>query len=142
MEAVVGSILEEKTVLVETGSIEKFSAAIGDPNPIYYRGSETTGDRMNDRVIAPPTFLRALSPAILPLPDAERFTRIVDGGSSWQYFMPIRAGDRISYTVLLKSLSEKEGKAGPMLLAIYLIQYRNQNDSIVAHQENTLIRFE
>jgi acyl dehydratase len=141
MEAVIGSILEWNSVRVEPGAIEQFSAAIGDRNPIYYMRPEKVGDKLEEALIAPPTFLRSISPAILQLPDGARFSRIVDGGSRWQYFLPIRAGDRITYTVNLQSLSEKEGKTGPMLVAVYLIEYSNQNNSLVANQENTLIRF-
>lgn len=127
MQAAVGKDGEPRSALVERGAIERFAAAIGDPNPAYPDA-------------APPTFLRSVGVAIPPLPDGERAPRVLDGGSDWTYGEPARPGDVITFVTTMESLVEREGRMGPMLIATYLTRYENQRGELAATQRNTLIR--
>ena len=66
---------------------------------------------------------------------------MLDGGSAWEYFQPVRPGDRITAVARLESLTEREGRLGRMLFAVYVIEYTNQSGAPVATQRNTLIRY-
>jgi hypothetical protein len=130
MRTAVGVPSEPRTVDIERGAIVRFAEAIGDDNP-RFRG---------ERPIAPPTFLRSAGRAIPDFPDGNRVPRVLDGGSEWTYGPPIVAGDRIVFTTRLESLTERSGRMGPMLIAIYLTEYVNQAGELAATQRNTIIR--
>ena len=143
MQQAVGQPLSVETFEVERGAITRFARAIGDPNPIFNEEHDApaTGKAPSRDLIAPPTFLRSLTPAIPPLPDGDRVPRAIDGGSAWQYLAPLRPGDRITVTTRLESLTERTGRLGQMLMAVYAIEYRDQRGDQVAVQRNTLIRY-
>ena len=68
-------------------------------------------------MVAPPTFCRSMGS---PIPNvqarhARREFRGLDGGSDWEYFQPIRPGDRITVQSKLVDLREAEGRLGPMV---------------------------
>ena len=65
---------------------------------------------------------------------------MIDGGSEWSYGTVIRSGDVITYKSKIESMTEREGRMGPMLIIIYITDYINQNNEFVASQRNTLIR--
>ncbi len=133
MRRAVGVENEPRTHVLEAGAIRRFAEAIGDPNPDYRDGSGGP--------IAPPTFLRSLSsgpPAVAfesPYPDP------LDGGSDWEYFHPVRAGDSITVTEVLVDVVEKSGRLGPMLLTTWAFKYSNQRGEVAATQRNTLIYY-
>lgn len=127
MEAVVGSTGEPQTAVVEVGALARFAEAIGDDNPIH-------------REVAPPTFLRSIGNAIPAFPDEALVPRVLDGGSEWEYGVPIKVGDKITFSTTLESLIERSGRMGGMLIATYQTDYLNQDNQMVAVQRNTLIR--
>ena len=78
---------------VEAGHLERFAEAVGDPNPRW-------------RSEAPPTFLVALAPAMVHLAEAEEYGKgWLNGGNRFEYFEPVRAGDRITATGRVADLS-------------------------------------
>ena len=91
----IGMQSEARVVEVERGAIRRFAEAIGDPNPLFNDEAAARKTRFGG-MIAPPTFGRSLSAAIpdVKLDMGESF-RGLDGGSDWEYFEPIRPGDRI-----------------------------------------------
>jgi acyl dehydratase len=123
----VGFAGEPRTVAIERGAIVRFAAAIGDPNPAYPD-------------VAPPTFLRSVGLAVPPLPDAESVPRVLDGASEWTYEAPVRPGDTITFSTVLDSLKEREGRMGAMLIVDYRTEYVNQRGELAATQHNTVIR--
>lgn len=123
------------TMEVERGHIARFAEAIGDANPAYTQGSPETGG-----VIAPPTFLRSMRAARPELPFAVPFTRLLDGGSDWEYFAPVRPGDTITAVARVADIRERTGSIGQMLITTVKITYRNQSGATVATQTSTSIR--
>jgi acyl dehydratase len=127
---------------VERGAIRRFAEAIGDPNPLFNDERQARKTRFGG-MIAPPTFGRALGSII---PDVtlkglgERF-RVLDGGSDWEYFEPIRPGDRITVQSKLADLRETEGKIGPMVFIVMETSYTNQFGELCATQRMTVIRY-
>ena len=92
-------------------------------------------------MIAPPTFCRSMS---APIPnvklDMPAF-RGLDGGSDWEYFVPIRAGDRMTAQSKLVDLREAAGRLGPMVFMVVETTYSNQFGEVCVIQRSTGIRY-
>ena len=131
MRRAVGAEGEPKTHPVEAGAIRKFADAIGDPSPAY-RG---------DAPVAPPTFLRSLDAGPPTAAFESPYPDVLDGGSEWRYFRPVRAGDRIRVTEALVDIGEKSGRLGPMLLTTWETRYADDGGATVATQRNTLVYY-
>ena len=129
-----------KIVEVEKGAILKFAEAIGDENPLY-SDEVSARDSHYGGLIAPPTFLRSMVTARPELPFDVPFDRLLDGGSEWEYFVPVRPGDRISSVSRIEDLNERNGRIGLMLIYTIVITYSNQFDQVVATQTSTSIRY-
>ena len=133
---VIGVESEPTTLEVERGHVARFAEAIGDDNPAYTAGTPQSGG-----VVAPPTFLRAIRDVRPLVPFDVPFTRLLDGGSDWEYFEPVRAGDTITAVGRIEDMRERTGSIGQMLISTIKITYRNQADAIVATQTSTSIRY-
>ena len=133
---VIGVESEPTTLEVERGHVARFAEAIDDDNPAYTAGTPQSGG-----VVAPPTFLRAIRDVRPVVPFDVPFTRLLDGGSDWEYFEPVRAGDTITAVGRIEDMRERTGSIGQMLISTIKITYRNQADAIVATQTSTSIRY-
>ena len=125
---------------IEKGAVAKFARAVGDLNPLYLdepvaRNSSYGG------LIAPPTFLRSLIPGRYAKPFPEPFSYVLDGGSEYKFFAPVRVGDRITVTRRMIELFEKQGKLGTMLFRVQEIRYANQHGEVAATQRTTTISY-
>ena len=133
---VIGVESEPTTLEVERGHVARFAEAIGDDNPAYTARTPQSGG-----VVAPPTFLRAIRDVRPVVPFDVPFTRLLDGGSDWEYFEPVRAGDTITAVGRIEDMRERMGSIGQMLISTIKITYRNQAGAIVATQTSTSIRY-
>jgi hydroxyacyl-ACP dehydratase HTD2-like protein with hotdog domain len=92
-------------------------------------------------MIAPPTFCRSMGS---PIPDIKidmPTFRGLDGGSDWEYFVPIRPGDRITVQAKLADLREAAGRLGPMVFIVVETNYTNQFGEVCVIQRSTGIRY-
>jgi acyl dehydratase len=136
----IGRMGEPRTYEVERGAIRRFAEAIGDPNPLYNHEQEARRTRFGG-MITPPTFCRSLG---APVPEVKLDMsqyRGLDGGSDWEYRVPIRPGDRITVQTRLADLRESEGRLGPMVFITTETTYTNQFGEICAIQRSTGIRY-
>ena len=140
MREAVGVESEPATHEIEKGAIVRFARAIGDDNPLFTDEEAARGTRYGG-LIAPPTFLRSLesSPPTLPFPSP--YPDVLDGGSEWEYFEPVRPGDRITVTARVVDLAEKTGSLGNMLFVRVESRYANQAARPVALQRGTYIYY-
>ena len=122
------------TYEIEKGHIARFAEAIGDENPLYSDEIKARNSKYGG-IIAPPTFYRALRPGSLPETAESPFTRNLDAGSDWEYFEPIRPGDRITVTIKLADVVEREGRLGKMIIITRETRYETQLGQIVATQK-------
>ena len=129
-----------RTVDVEKGAIIKFAEAIGDENPVY-NDEIAARDSRYGGLIAPPTFLRSAVSARPELPFDVPFERLLDGGSDWEYFVPVRPGDRITAVSRIDDLNERNGRIGLMLIYTIVVTYTNQFGQVAAIQTSTSIRY-
>ena len=140
MRTAIGTESEPKTYLVEAGAIRRFADAIGDPSPLY-RDEQAERQSSYGGIVAPPTFLRLFrpSPAVPEFPNP--YPGVLDGGSRWEYFEPVRPGDKITVTVRLIGLYEREGSLGSMLFAVRENRFVNEVDVLVAVDRDTEIYY-
>ena len=136
----IGAESEPKVLEVEKGAIIKFAEAIGDDNPVYSDEAAARASKYGG-LIAPPTFLRSAVSARPDLPFEVPFDRVLDGGSDWEYFEPVRPGDRITAVSRIEDINERNGSIGLMLIQTIVITYTNQFGQVVATQTSTSIRY-
>jgi acyl dehydratase len=137
----VGIESEPITYDVERGAIRLFAQAIGDPNPLFNDEKQARKTRLGG-MIAPPTLVRLFMPRELPkvdIPDLPK--RLLDGGSEWEFFEPIRPGDRITVVARLGDLRETEGRMGTMVVRVTELRYSNQFGELCTIQRMTLINY-
>ena len=140
MRDAVGVESEPMTHNVEKGAIIKFAQAIGDDNPLF-NDEEAARQSRHGGLIAPPTFLRSMPPGRSNVSVSSPYPAALDGGSEWEYFEPIRPGDRITVTNYLADAFEREGRLGNMLFMVRETKYVNQFDKVVALQRSTGISY-
>jgi acyl dehydratase len=138
----VGKAGETRTYDVERGAIRRFAEAIEDRNPLFNDEHAARASRFGG-MIAPPTFCRSMGS---PIPDVRisalgQSFRGLDGGSEWEYFQPIRPGDRITVQTRLVDLRESEGRLGPMIFITMETTYTNQFGELCVTQRSTGIRY-
>ncbi len=128
LRARVGVLAPDVSATVEAGHLKRFVEAIGDPNPRW----------LNE---APPTFLVALVPVSMHLPEAEEYGKgWLNGGNRFEHMEPVRVGDRITATGRVVDVYEKSGSSGTMLFIIFETEYVNQRGRTVARVRGTAIR--
>jgi N-terminal half of MaoC dehydratase len=128
LRARIGKAGASTQATVEAGHLQRFVEAIGDPNPRWI--SE-----------APPTFLVALAPASVHLAEAEEYGKgWLNGGNRFEYFEPVKVGDRINATGRVADVYEKTGSSGSLLFIIFETDYVNQHGRRVARLRGTAIR--
>jgi acyl dehydratase len=124
--------------VIEAGAIRRFVEALGDPNPLYVDPEYARGTRWGG-VIAPPTFLCTIS-APLDLPDLG-FGRVnLNGGSSYEWYRPVRPGDVITAQSSLVEVRSAQGSSGAMLIMVRSTRYTDQDGRLVAEARGTGIR--
>jgi len=136
----IGLQSEAHVVEVERGAIRRFAEAIGDPNPLFHDEAAARKTRFGG-TIAPPTFCRSLGAAIPEIKINMPQFRGLDGGSEWEYFEPIRPGDRIRVVTKIADIRESAGRLGPMVFITVETSYTNHHDQLCAVQRSTVIRY-
>lgn len=136
----IGTESDPVTIVVEKGAIVNFAQAIGDANPIY-NDEIVARKSQSGTLIASPTFLRSIRAVQPEIPFEMPFERLLDAGSDWDYFEPVRVGDQITAVGRIIDISERSGRIGLMIFIKTLITYSNQFNEVAANQTNTLIRY-
>jgi acyl dehydratase len=137
--------VEERVVEAEVDKsiIRRFVQAVDDPNPLW-QNEEYAKKSKYGGIVAPPEFLCAsfmsgggIRPEVsLPFP------RTVDGGGEFEFYLPIRPGDKITACTKFVHLKEKDGKSGKMLFLSFETVHKNQRSEIVAKSRATIINME
>jgi acyl dehydratase len=136
----IGTQSQPRVIEIERGAIRRFAQAIGDPNPLFNDEAAARKTRFGG-MIAPPTFCRSLGGEIPDVKLNMPQFRGLDGGSEWEYFVPIRPGDRISVVSKIADIREREGRLGPMVFIAVEHSYTNQYGELCAVQRSTAIRY-
>jgi len=144
MRSMVGVESDQTVYEIEKEPIRRWADAIGDPNPLYH--DEEYAKKQGYRsIIGPPAFVNQYS---FPVKLGQKqvrirgpFTRNLNGGNEYEFFIPVQAGDNITSTTKLAELLEREGRLGKMLIQIYETTYKNQYGEVVAKSRSTGISY-
>jgi acyl dehydratase len=129
--------------LVERGKIAEFVEAVGDHNPICSDREAARRSGFQD-IVAPPTFtavpimwsgalFQAFDDLGIPL------SRIMHAEQSYEYFREIGPGDVLHGTMEIKSITEREGKSGPMEFVLLETTFTNQYQQPVVREEMLIV---
>ena len=136
---------------VEKGAIARYAEAVGDLNPLYL-DEEYAKKSKYGSIIAPPGFFgwvvrrprdtsapEVIAGARGPNLAAAGYPRVLDGGMEYDFIKPIRAGDTLTSSSIIKDIVEREGRTGKMAFLIREATYTNQDGEVVAKTRGTSI---
>jgi len=147
----IGTEGDPVTLVIEGGLIARFAQAVDDSNPLW-RDEEYARESRNEGIIAPPYLLCALmtmsppsqEPNMVPVPIPKLSLpgeHTLDGGSEWEFFLPLKRGDTLTSRTRLADVFERQGKMGTMGFFVYQTTYTNQRGEIVAKGSSTFINY-
>lgn len=133
-------------------AIRYYALALSDDNPLYRDESHARGTRFAG-VIAPPTLVVETNQyADLPLRPEDGYNghvweglplpvpcTLVRGGNEYELVRPVRPDDRLHVRWRIEEITERRGRAGPMLVLTALAEYRNQRGDLLATNRDTTI---
>ncbi len=132
---------------VEEGAIQRYAQAIGDPNPLYNDPDYASKTR-HGRLLAPPGFTgwpvkadRPTDKLFETLAKAGAPPRVLDGGVEFEFIDPVGAGDVLTATTRISSITERETRLGKTMFTTVEITFVNQTGNVALKSRSTLIQF-
>jgi acyl dehydratase len=142
--AAIGQTVDQRIGVVYKKEFQRWAAAVGDLNPLYFDEEFARANGFRD-VIMPPMFLGQVTNAVVHLsdlrPDGTPNRGSIDlplpprrmaGGEQNEFFGPIYPGDVLTATRTLANLEEKHGRSGAFVLVSWETTYVNQDGETVA----------
>ncbi len=139
---------------VDRTAIRMFARAVGYDNPIFFSVEAAKADGHPDLPCPPgflgvPTFVPGESDPTLGTPIPRRadpkpstpLPRMLNGGTEFEYFGEVHAGDRLSVVSYVDDLKERSGSLGQMLFTTTKTVYRNGLGEVVAITTGTVIQY-
>lgn len=131
---------------VDASEIRRYALAVEDANPLYIDDEYARTTRWKG-VIAPPTFVHTCGGASALVwvhvdgtdewPHGNLFA-----GSDFEFYLPIRVGDKITPTSKITNVVEKVGKfVGPIAFVTAETSYRNHRGELVAIWRQTVGKY-
>jgi acyl dehydratase len=134
---------------VEKGAIKRYAEAVDDPNPLY-SDLEYASKTKYQEIICPPGFfgwakkvndesVEMMSKVFGTLIEAG-LLRILDGGVEYDFYLPVRAGDTLTWYAKFADAKERVGKEGGRMVFITMeLTFINQNGDLVAKRRQTFL---
>jgi len=134
---------------VERGAIKRYAEAVGDPNPLYSDVEYARNSKYRE-IVCPPGFfgwttklnneaIETMSTVFGTLIEAG-LLRILDGGVEYDFFLPVRAGDTLTWYARFADAKERVGKDGGRMVFITMeLTFVNQNGDLVAKRRQTFL---
>jgi acyl dehydratase len=145
--AMVGQEISRAEGTVVKKEFQRYAAAVGDRNPLYFDEDYARQQGYRD-VIMPPMFLSYVTAGVMDLdqlrPDGIPLTsgtgavplpkcpRRMAAGDSIAFFEPVYPGDEITVVRVLAGLAEKSGRSGRFVLMKFSTTYRRGDGTVVA----------
>lgn len=148
MRAQVGVDGPESVSEVTTTGCRLFARAVGHRDAIFYDAEAARARGYRD-IVAPPGYLgtpvyrpnggRGEGPpgAGMKIP----YKRILNGGTTYEYFEPICAGDVITSRGRVTEYQERTGSIGPMLIVYRETTYTRDDGTVVAKMYGNIIHY-
>lgn len=131
---IIGVEFEVGQATITREHIARYCATVGETNPLYL-DETAAASGPHGTIVAPPSMLSALLMEPRPDPDVRFGNTSYAAGTRFEYFEPVREGDTIRVSALVKEVYAKTGRSGTMVFAVYQSRYRNQHDVEVAFEE-------
>lgn len=137
---------------ISSTMIQRFARAIGATNPIYF--DEQHAMQLGYRGLPAPAVMLTAIRVWGPGPEESDLhidgtvrddwlntdgVRRMGGGQSLEFHSPVVAGDRITVTRRLESVTMKEGRSGPLAFLEYVDEFSNQDDLLLVTCRETMI---
>lgn len=133
-------------------AIRYYALALADENPLYRDETHAGGTRFGG-LIAPPTLVVETNQyADLPLRPEDGYNghaweglpipvpcTLVRGGNEYELLQPVRPVDRLRVLWRIEEITERRGRAGPMLVLVARAEYWNQCGDLLATNRDTTI---
>ena len=147
LRKLIGAPLEPIVFEVEAGAIRRYAQAVGDGNPLYNDADFAKSSKYG-RLMAPPGFTGLPVKGELPifelsdlLVEAGAPSRLLDGGVEFEFYEPVGAGDVLTATNTIVSISERDTRLGKTLFTRVETTIVNQDQWLVMKTFWTLIQF-
>jgi acyl dehydratase len=149
----VGTVVATLTGEVNRRDWQRWAAAIGDHNPLWFDQDSAKSHGYRD-IICPPMFLQYAVLGVTPLGDLRPdgttgaasgslafplAPRRMAGGESTTFHLPAYHRDEIEMTRTLESIVEKDGRSGKFVLITMHSAYQNQQLELVAEITTSII---
>ena len=149
----VGSVAATAGGEVNRRDWQRWAAAVGDHNPLWFDPEYARANGYHD-VICPPLYLQYAVLGVTALdrlrPDGSsgavsgslafpRAPRRMAGGESTKFFGPAYHRDEIEMVRTIESITEKHGRSGAFVLVTWRTVYRNQRRELVAVATTSMI---
>jgi len=136
---------------VTTRDIKRFAQAIGEANPVHFDEDYAKSTRYG-AIVAPPLFCQMFTfedvpqnrlpsdglPVEIDVPVPAK--RTFGGGSSYEIFQWVKAGDKIIAKSTLKDVFVKKGRSGRLYFIVVCTEFSNQKNELVAKETATYIK--
>ena len=145
--ALIGQEISRAAGTVVKKEFQRWAAAVGDRNPLYFDEDYARGNGYRD-VIMPPLYLSYVTAGVMDLeqlrPDGIPLTsgtgvvplpkcpRRMAAGDSITFLEPVYPGDEITAVRVLAGLEEKSGRSGRFVLMRFSTTYRRGDGTLVA----------
>jgi acyl dehydratase len=147
LRKLIGIALDTIVFKVEEGAIQRYARAIGDPNPLYSDPDFASKTR-HGRLLAPPGFtgwpVRAgldMFKLVEMLTKAGAPARLLDGGIEFEFTEPIGAGDILTATTKIASITERDTKLGKTMFATLETTFVKGEGDLALRSWSTLMMF-
>ena len=147
LRKLIGASTEPTTYKVEEGAIQRYSQAIGDPNP-RHNDVESAAKSKWGRVMCPPGFTgwptktgSSLFELVETVVKAGAPPRLLDGGIEYEFFIPIGAGDILTATTKIADIVDKDTSMGKTMFTTAETTFVNQEGQVALTSKATFISF-
>ena len=154
--AVIGTVVASASGRVVKKEFQRWAAAVGDRNPLYFDDEAARAHGYRE-VVAPPMYLQHVtlgvvdldtlrldgipgdsgSAAVIPLPKCPRW---MAGGERTTFHAPVYDGDPITSTRTITSIEEKHGRSGPFVLITSAVRYERDGTVVAESTIKTIAR--
>jgi acyl dehydratase len=142
--AMIGVVTRTRTGDVSIKEAQRWAAAVGDRNPIYFddAAAREAGYRGID---TPPLFLPCVVLGVVDLDHLRedgiarvqgssiplKVSRTMFGGEESEFLLPVYPGDTITAETRVADIEQKDGSKGPFVLTTTETVYTNQDGAVV-----------
>jgi acyl dehydratase len=149
----VGAVAGSATGEVNRRDWQRWAAAVGDHNPLYFDPEYARANGFRD-IICPPLFLQYAVLGVTRIAGLRadgssgaasgslafpRAPKRMAGGESFTFHLPAYHRDEIEMVRTIESIVEKHGRSGRFVLVTWRTVYRNQHDDLVAEASTSMI---